>query len=160
LFSEQGGYLVSAEEIVAGALSSGDEGLTLLGGEPLDQLTEVSRLASLATTSGLGVICFTGHELASLERDEKFVHLSHDIDVLVDGPYQANSPEPTRSLVGSSNQRFIFFTDRYEESDFTSLRNRLELEISSDGTASAAGFARTDRLVSLTTQLDARRKLK
>jgi anaerobic ribonucleoside-triphosphate reductase activating protein len=160
LFSEQGGHLVSAEEIVLGAMSSRDEGLTLLGGEPLDQLTEVTRLASLAQSSGLGVICFTGHELASLERDENFGQLSQQIDVLVDGPYRADIPELSRSLVGSANQRFIFFTDRYTESDFTSLSNRLELEISSDGTVSAAGFARTDRVANLAMQLDARRKLK
>ena len=39
------------------------------------------------------------------------------IDILVDGPYQKDSPDTTRRWIGSSNQRIHFLSDRYRADD-------------------------------------------
>jgi anaerobic ribonucleoside-triphosphate reductase activating protein len=54
LFSARGGTLVAPQMIIDEAIAAGDEGLTLLGGEPLDQAEAIARLARLAQEAGLG----------------------------------------------------------------------------------------------------------
>lgn len=150
LFSKTGGFDIHVDEIIKTALSSGDEGLTLLGGEPLDQLDSAFELAIAAQNQGLGVICFTGYEYASMKNNSKYASLLNCVDLLVDGPYQSNSPDQSRPLVGSSNQGFIYLSERYKSQNIESNKNRLEFRISADGTSEVAGFLREDQLLALT----------
>lgn len=149
LFSQNGGFEVEAEEVVVGALAAADEGITFIGGEPLDQLDEALELAQLAQKYGLGVICFTGYEHSSLVDDGKYGALFDAIDLLVDGPFRQSDPEDSRALIGSKNQQFIHFTNRYISYDFAAQKNRLELNITTDGLTRVAGFATSAQLQDL-----------
>lgn len=150
LFSKTGGFDLKVDEIISAAVSSGAEGLTLLGGEPLDQLHSATELALAAQKQGLGVICFTGYEYESMKDVPSYVQLFESVDLLVDGPYLSNSPDLARPLVGSSNQRFIYFSKRYENQNIETNKNRLEFRISADGTSEVAGFLREEQLLALT----------
>lgn len=156
LFSTAGGYLVDPVDVVQQAVESGDEGLTLLGGEPFDQAAEGAELARLAQRAGLGVICFTGYTHETLQTKNALTFLDH-IDLLVDGPYLAESPEPSRALVGSTNQRFINLTGRYEDFDPAAAKNRVEIRIEPRGTIEAAGFLDRSHLGELESALATRR---
>ncbi|MBR6059179.1 MAG: radical SAM protein [Victivallales bacterium] len=91
------------------------EGVTLSGGEPLEQdtaaLCEFLRLVR-EDKRDLGVILFTGYRLNELEKNGKNDIIQY-IDVLVDGPY-VDELNDGFGLCGSSNQRIHFLTSRYE----------------------------------------------
>lgn len=156
LFDVNGGNDVEIASIVDEAVRSGDEGVTLLGGEPFDQASACAQFARACKDAGLGVICFTGYEHETLTTPDATDLLAH-VDLLVDGPYIAREAEHTRALVGSTNQRFIHLTPRYSAYDPTSSRNRLELRLNDDGTVDAAGFLKSRQVTRLAVSLTSRR---
>ena len=62
---------------------------------------------------------FSGYTLEELRaRPEPAVAALLDrTDILVDGPYLRDQPEPRRRWIGSANQRVHFLTDRYRADD-------------------------------------------
>ncbi len=91
------------------------EGITLLGGEPFLQAESLSLIAEFAKRIGLSVMVFTGYNLEELS-DVKFrgaMRLLSATDVLVDGEYDIENTEFLRNWVGSTNQKFYYFTDFY-----------------------------------------------
>lgn len=156
LFSTAGGHLVDTRDIIRDALAKDVEGLTLLGGEPFDQAAGCADLAQRAHEAGLGVICFTGYTRENLYGEDARALLDN-VDLLVDGPYLENAPETSRSLVGSTNQRFLHLTPRYEGFDPTKAKNRLELRVTENGLVEAAGFLDAARIEQVTSALNMRR---
>jgi anaerobic ribonucleoside-triphosphate reductase activating protein len=103
---------------IATALSShGIEGVTILGGEPLQQLSAVAELCAKVSARGLGVVVFTGYTLAEAQALPGFDQLWSNLDTLVDGRFEARHTDRTRRVVGSSNQRLVHRTDRYSAED-------------------------------------------
>lgn len=152
--------MMAPATIVESALAAGDEGLTFLGGEPVDQVEAVAGLARLAHESGLGVICFTGYTIEAVRSSHGGSELLRHVDLLIDGPYVAANSDTNRALVGSTNQRFVHLTDRYADYESERAPNRLDLRILPTGEVSIAGFVTTPRLVELADALEARRTLK
>lgn len=152
--------MLEPSEIIDGAISAGDEGITLLGGEPFDQAAGVAELAEMAQLSGLGVVTFTGYRLANLRQTggDATSLLAHT-DMLVDGPYVAGLPERARALVGSSNQQFIHLTERYGRYEPARVSNRVEIRVMDDGEIEVAGYLESDRLAELAQLAGARRRL-
>ncbi|MGK3200882.1 4Fe-4S single cluster domain-containing protein [Amycolatopsis sp. MEPSY49] len=144
-WTTRGGTLLPWRDLVSRVLDiEGIEGVTLLGGEPFDQPSPLGEFAAAVRSAGLSVMTFTGHVLEDLPPSK----LLDSTDLLVDGPFLAEHPEPSRPWVGSVNQRFHFLTDRYDESIFTT-PNRLELTISPEGAIELNGFATTEVLEAL-----------
>lgn len=133
------------------------EGVTLLGGEPFDQAKGSAALAKKAWANGLGVICFTGYDITEAAAKPGGAELLAHVDLLVDGPFLADQPEPTRALVGSTNQRFIHLTDRYTNYAPESVRNRVEIRVNNLGEISASGFLTTQGVGELARSLESRR---
>jgi len=147
LFSPTGGNGVSADDILREAISTGVEGLTLIGGEPFDQPVAGAELARKAQKLGLGVIAFSGYEYESLRgRGESTEEFLASIDLLVDGPYQVWNPEERRALVGSTNQRFIHLSGRYRTYQPDIATNRVDIRIRPDGSIDIAGFLDSEGL--------------
>jgi anaerobic ribonucleoside-triphosphate reductase activating protein len=144
-WTTRGGTLLPWPELVSRVLAiDGIEGVTLLGGEPFDQPGPLGLFAEAVRAEGLSVMTFTGHVLEELPPSK----LLDATDLLVDGPFLADRPEPSRPWVGSVNQRFHFLTDRYDESIFRT-PNRLELTIAPEGAIELNGFATTEVLEAL-----------
>ena len=114
--------------------SGKEEGLTLLGGEPFDQAQEAAQLAKEAKKHGLSVLTFTGYRLEELRKKGPAERkLLKRTDLLIDGPFEEEKKSFDRPLVGSSNQRFHFLTDRYKKEDIMSWKNSFEIRIDQDG---------------------------
>ena len=47
------------------------EGITILGGEPLDQFEEAYKLCKMCKSNGISVMIFTGYELSEIDQSEK-----------------------------------------------------------------------------------------
>ena len=101
----------------------GIEGVTYSGGEPTLQ-HNLPVLTNKIHELGLGVISFTGRQFEDVK------DILGNCDVILDGNYEESLPETKRRLLGSTNQRIISLTNRYNE---TSLRwffsNKKEIEI-------------------------------
>jgi len=119
LWSSEGGQRVSVDElwekIVAAKEKHHIEGITLVGGEALEQLDPVTELCKLAFDNGLSVIIFTGFLLEDVEKMNSPI-LSY-IDVLIDGLYMEKLRTTTRRFIGSTNQRIHFLTNFYSADD-------------------------------------------
>lgn len=156
LFTRDGGHPTPPAQIVEAAIAANVEGLTILGGEPFDQPFATASLARKAASAGLGVVCFTGYTIESLQ-SRGFENLLEHIDLLVDGPFIAALPDTERALVGSTNQRFIHLSERYTDYRPERVGNRLELRIQPSGQTDVAGFLSGGDLDLLAGLLGARR---
>jgi anaerobic ribonucleoside-triphosphate reductase activating protein len=121
-----------AEWVCRSAAEEGVEGITLLGGEPLAQAAGAAALARRVQALGLSVMVFSGFTLEEIRAsaDPDALDLLAHTDLLVDGPYVRDRPEPRRRWIGSSNQRIHALTGRYRVDDpLWSRPNTLELRL-------------------------------
>lgn len=82
------------------------------------QAEGLADVAQACRKMGLSVMVFSGYQLEELD-DARFKGASQLLkvtDVLVDGEYQQALIENVRNWVGSTNQRFHYFTDFYDVS--------------------------------------------
>lgn len=120
------------------------EGLTLLGGEPLEQLPGVTALCEGAAQRGLGVLVFTGYRLEEARALPGFERLWPHVDTLVDGRYEAGEPEPSpehggRRFIGSRNQGLRHRSPRYRDPVLWHGSPRAEIRLDDDGGFSIHG---------------------
>lgn len=93
------------------------EGLTVSGGEPLEQLPAVRALLErVRSACRLSVILFTGWTFEQVCSLRQAPALLSCVDLLVAGPYDCSRRRPC-GLRGSSNQTLHFLTGRYTLAD-------------------------------------------
>ncbi|MCL2081694.1 MAG: anaerobic ribonucleoside-triphosphate reductase activating protein [Oscillospiraceae bacterium] len=103
-----GGFLVSSEEILCD-LSRNPliSGITLSGGEPLEQAEPLTGLVKTVKSKGLSVWLYSGYTWEEIMvSDSKWALLSL-CDVLVDGRFDKTRKSPHLPFRGSENQRII-----------------------------------------------------
>ncbi len=144
LWDRQGGTDINAETLCHRVLANADriEGITLLGGEPLDQADELLPAVIEIKKQGLSVTVFTGYVYEDIEAhgSEPQKEILKYTDLLIDGEYMEELRDFSRPLVGSSNQRFLFLTDRYGEEDIRRMDNSIEIRIDPNGVAAINGM--------------------
>jgi anaerobic ribonucleoside-triphosphate reductase activating protein len=117
--SFHGGESVAVTELFEqiASLTGSIEGVTITGGEPLQQRRPLLLLLRrLRRQTALSVLLFTGYtwdEVRSLPESEK---LLDSIDVLIAGRYD-ESQRLARELRGSANKTIHFLTGRYRLND-------------------------------------------
>ncbi len=111
------------------------EGITLLGGEPFEQAEELADLCERVKSLGLSVVCFTGYTIdeLKLKKSQSVNDLISNIDVLIDGGFEQDKFDLSRPWTGSSNQRYIFLTDFYNQEIIKTYKNKIEVRVSADG---------------------------
>ena len=107
----------------------GLEGITVLGGEPLEQIDGVTELAQHARALDLGVIVFTGYTRQEAEARPGFARLWSLLDTLVDGRFDARALDRERRFVGSTNQRLHHRTQRYADPALWRGGKRVEIHV-------------------------------
>jgi anaerobic ribonucleoside-triphosphate reductase activating protein len=114
------------------------EGITLLGGEPLDQFEEVSQLLSECQKVGLSTMVFTGYEMTEIS-NKGMESIFDRIDILVTGRYEQSKRTLNHQWIGSTNQTIHFLTTRYNS--FVQMNsNYVEVSIDESGCISILGF--------------------
>ena len=97
------------------------EGITISGGEPLQQIEALTELLQrIRRQSDLSIIVFTGFERAEMEALPHSEALLDQVDVLITGRYVAKQRQ-ARGLIGSANQEIHCLTDRYTPRDFENI---------------------------------------
>ncbi|MGW7365473.1 4Fe-4S single cluster domain-containing protein [Streptomyces sp. NPDC054841] len=111
-------------------------GLTLSGGEPMQQAAGLAALVRQAREiRNVSVICFTGHRLERLlarSPSEGVPDLLAVVDVLIDGQYVAGLNDG-RGLRGSTNQRIHHLTRRLADSGYDFAHRTRDAEIAVNG---------------------------
>lgn len=110
------GTVTTVEAIAAQLAEAGAEGLSLSGGEPLQQPEASRALLEAARALGLSTLAFSGYTLAEIRTLPGGPAILERLDVLVDGRYVAGE-RLGRGLRGSANQRIHLLTDRYTLAD-------------------------------------------
>ena len=122
------------------------DGVTISGGDPLEQEDELLELLMLLSSMRLrkGVILFSGFTRAEISSNFIREQCLKYIDVLVDGRYEKNL-KIDFSLRGSSNQEFYSFSDKISSDE---LNFDQEIEISSlEGDIMMTGFPNISRKI-------------
>ncbi len=122
------------------------DGITISGGDPLEQEDELLELLMLLSSIRLrkGIILFSGFTRAEISSSPIREACLKYIDVLIDGRYEKNL-KLDFSLRGSSNQEFYFFSDKVSRDE---LHFDQEIEISYlEGDIMMTGFPKISRKI-------------
>jgi anaerobic ribonucleoside-triphosphate reductase activating protein len=114
------------------------EGITFLGGEPLDQYEEVKELLIKSKILGLTNMLFTGYEMDEII-EKKMTSIIEYLDILITGRYDKNKRTTKHQWIGSSNQKIYFLTERYSEYLIKNA-NYTEISIDLNGNVTVFGF--------------------
>ncbi|MEN6409895.1 MAG: 4Fe-4S single cluster domain-containing protein [Anaerolineaceae bacterium] len=110
-------------------------GLTLSGGEPMQQAAGLCKLIDAARSiRPINVIAYSGYLLSQLQAPgapEAIQGLIERLDVLIDSPYRIQLDDD-QGLRGSSNQTIHFLTDTLKDSDFITGPRRAEIYVQGD----------------------------
>lgn len=122
------------------------EGVTILGGEPLEQPEAVAELVKGVHELGLTVLLFTGYRYDELtESDNVYWHkILQNTDVLIDGEFIEDEKCFDIPLIGSKNQTIRFLTDKYSMNDFK--KNKIEIRIKKTGEVHCNGMGDFDHI--------------
>lgn len=106
------GFVVDVEQIKEELNQlSGQDGITLSGGDPLFQIEAIVEIAKYAQEIGLNVWVYSGFTYEQIVEmsilNPKYKELFRYIDVLVDGKFVLEKKTLNLPFRGSSNQRMI-----------------------------------------------------
>jgi anaerobic ribonucleoside-triphosphate reductase activating protein len=120
-----GGREVAIDELVGeltsaaasrSAAAPAIEGLSLSGGEPLQQPAAARALLDAARALGLSTLAFSGYTIDEIRALPGGPEVLARLDVLIDGRYIARERHAI-GLRGSANQRIRLLTERYTRRD-------------------------------------------
>ena len=134
----------TAAAVLAGA--AGIDGVTLTGGEPLQQPAAVAEFcARLRARTDLGIIVLTGFTRREIEADPARLAAVAAADLVVAGRYDRRR-QLAAGLRGSANKAYWARTDRYRPADLAGTPET-ELLLAPDGTVTVTGTAAATGLV-------------
>lgn len=119
-FRHRSGTEISTEGMRDWVLSARDiEGITISGGEPFLQAGPLAEMITqVREEKDVGVIIYSGftyEQLLEMSCGAPGIRkLLECTDILIDGPYRRELDD-NRPYIGSSNQRILLLTDRYED---------------------------------------------
>lgn len=153
MWGSRGGVRYRSGHLAALVLEQPTDGVTLLGGEPLDQAAGLALVARDVRRAGRSVMTFSGYTVAQLRnavasgRDD-IRGLLDETDLLVAGPFLADRIDTGRPWVGSTNQEFVPLSDRLRGTveDLVHTPDRLEIVVDGAGRIAVNGWADLDAL--------------
>lgn len=102
--------------------SFGADGITITGGDPLEQSEELEKFLVEIRPQFNDVLLYTGftlNEVKAVLGKKRYAKLKRLVDVLIDGRYDDSRNDGTSALRGSNNQHIVFFSEglkkKYEE---------------------------------------------
>ena len=137
-WSKKGGYEIEIDELVKNIESSNEiQGITLLGGEPLQQPEAILKLIKNMKRLDLSVFLYTGYDIS--EFDVIMQSCFDNSDIVVTGRYLQEKRNTNLRWRGSTNQIIHFPTKRYRHFEIEE-RNEIEIIIDEKGAISFFGY--------------------
>ena len=134
----KGGDLVDVDRLLSELTDRQDiEGITLLGGEPLQQAPQVEKLMIGCKKLGLTVFLYTGYDTHELDPTMKrCVDLA---DIVVMGRFVQVLRNTNLRWRGSDNQKLLVRNSRYKSMNFSD-QNEVEIHLDTSGGLSVVGY--------------------
>jgi anaerobic ribonucleoside-triphosphate reductase activating protein len=137
-WSTKGGTEVSVDSLIERIASTEDiQGITLLGGEPLQQAEPVLKVIQAVKELNLSVFLYTGYDVE--EFDETMMACFDNSDIVVTGRYLQENRDTSLRWRGSTNQIVHHPSGRYRELEIEE-RNEIEFIIGPDGKLAMFGY--------------------
>ena len=142
LWSFEGGTLISEDEILDICVKEKVEGVTLHGGEPLDQADELYKIVKLLKKNGFTIILFTGYIKKELNKNQlKIWNLA---DLVIAGRFQINKRNVNLQFRGSTNQRVYSHNGKYKNYKLMDGHTTAIITICNNGYSDINGFLTED----------------
>lgn len=139
LWNKNGGKETTDANLVKLVLDSQVCGITLLGGEPMEQSEELSQVVKNLTQRGLSIVTFSGYEKEELiTASQKYI--ADNSDFLICGRYIASKRNMYLQFRGSTNQTVYFPTGKYRGYQLKDGHNVALLSITEDGVIACKGY--------------------
>lgn len=134
-----GGTWVSVAALADRVLQAkGIEGVTVSGGEPLQQLPAlVTFLRRIRRCSALSVVLFTGYTWREVQKLDPGSELTSLVDAVLAGRYDRRR-RVAGGLLGSQNKQLRVLSHRYTREDFVGLPD-LEISVDARGCITTTG---------------------
>lgn len=135
-----GGYAYDTAQLAGDILDLGSriEGISISGGEPLQQPEALLDLLQLLGNSTLSNLLFSGFSLEEIKALPSGPSILGRVDVLIAGRYYKDK-RLGKNLLGSGNQQIHLLTDRYGKEELVRVPTR-ELVLHRDGSTTASGL--------------------
>ena len=133
---------VSAEELLAICKEQNVEGITLHGGEPLDQADGLIDIVDLLKKNGFSVILFTGYNKKELKGTQLAVW--NKSDLIVCGRFIEEKKNLYMQFRGSTNQRVITRKGPYKDYKVTDGETVAIFTVDDGGNINIKGFYSED----------------
>jgi anaerobic ribonucleoside-triphosphate reductase activating protein len=127
---------VSAEDILKQCASL--DGITLHGGEPLDQAKDLQEIVDVVKKHGKTVLLFTGYTYKELNETQRWIWLNSDI--VVSGRYDEAKRNIYLQFRGSTNQKVYVHQGKYKDYKIKDGQTVAILSFSEDGEMRVRGF--------------------
>ena len=109
-WATEGGELISTKDLIDRVIESQSSGLTITGGEPLDQLDAILELTQGIFSSKNIFLC-SGYTFETIRKDLKKKEILNSIDIICAGPFD-QSQVCQSEWKGSKNQEVISVSER------------------------------------------------
>lgn len=103
------------------------DGITITGGDPLEQYDELVKLILMLKPICDDILVYTGYIVSEIPTD-KLAVLKKYVDVLIDGRYINERNTNECVLRGSANQNLIFFNEKVKEKYETYLKEGRKIQ--------------------------------
>lgn len=133
------GLDISVEQLCNLVNQQDVEGITLLGGEPLDQCVEVAELIVRIKQLGKTVVLFTGYQHKELTQTAQKQAWAL-ADLVVSGRYVESKRNLYLQFRGSTNQRVYRHKGKYINYALTDGQTMAVFEVDENGQLTARGF--------------------
>ncbi len=120
------------------------DGVTVLGGEPLDQAENLYWLLVSLRDENIGVMLYTGYELSEIKNDGLKSEICQLADILVSGRYKEDERDLGLKWRGSRNQSILIQNAKYEGLDLNDGINEVEIMIDEFGALKVLGYPDED----------------
>jgi anaerobic ribonucleoside-triphosphate reductase activating protein len=115
------------------------DGVTISGGEPFQQVEELTALCAELRARGVeSILVFSGYTLDEIQTLAGGAAVLGKIDAVIAGRYQAKEAIGD-SILASSNQRLHLLTQRHTADEFE-CGGAVEITIAPDGQVTMTGF--------------------
>lgn len=140
MWSAEARTLIERQDLFDRILAAeGIDGITLLGGEPLQQLENITWLTQKLKAHNVSVMLYSGYDMDEITHHQDRAEVLKYVDILISGRYEQERRNTHLLWRGSDNQQIHFLTDRYKNYQIEEC-NQVEITIDDHGGVTTLGF--------------------
>lgn len=138
MWDHKEGYSKSPQDLIADIKKVKVDGVSLTGGEPLDQYKELVIFLKLCKKNDIAVFLTSGHYLSEIK--EIYPKILTLVDILIDGPFIKDKLDTSPLWRGSTNQGINLLSEKAQKYQGYIPEYTTEIIFHPDGKGVITGF--------------------